>query len=98
MGSIIQFLILSIRHLIGPISCLSLPHTFSRSISPNENHSSGFSSLPFDQGFASCLTDHACLNGLECVKTAHVNLIPFIDKMSHHLSNLITLFFLQIYL
>ncbi len=30
---------------------------------------------------------------LECVKAAHVNLITLVDKMSHHLSDLITLFF-----
>ncbi len=32
------------------------------------------------------------------LKTAHVNLITFVDKMSHHPSNLITLLFLHIYL
>jgi len=30
---------------------------------------------------------------LERVKAAHVNLITLVDKMSHHRSNLITLFF-----
>jgi len=56
-GSIIQFLILSIHHLIGLISCLSLPPTFSKQ---------------------------------------HTSTYRLVAKMSHPLSNLITLLFLHI--
>ena len=56
-GSIIQFLILSIHHLIGLISCLSLPPTFSKQ---------------------------------------HTLTYRLVAKMSHPLSNLITLLFLHI--
>jgi hypothetical protein len=33
---------------------------------------------------------------LEWLRLAHANLIPFIDKALHHLSNLITLFILRL--
>ena len=51
-------------------------------------------------GFDNSIPDpfNSSPNWLECVKTAHVNLITFVHKMSQHLSNLITLFFLHIYL